>query len=127
MRYLFTFLIALVLYGCHAGEKKHAGEIGDISIVRLEDTDTDPQLLTALIDSVTFLPLIERDSFMFGRIDKIIVRDKYIYLMDILVSNSLLVFDETGAFVRKIGNRGRGPVLSSSVFEHLKSFAGPVF
>jgi hypothetical protein len=29
--------------------------------------------------------------------------------MDMWGSNSLLVFDETGAFVRKIGNRGLGP------------------
>jgi hypothetical protein len=109
MKYLFTFLIALVLYGCNFGEKKHAGKTGNISIVRLEDTDTDPQLLTALIDSVTFLPLIEQDNFLFSRINKIIVRDRYIYLMDIRGSNSLLVFDEAGTFVRNIGTRGSGP------------------
>jgi hypothetical protein len=109
MKYLFTVLIVLVLYGCQSGEKKHAEKSGDINIVRLESTDTDSQLLTSIIDSVTFLPLIEQDNFLFSGINKIIVRDKYIYLMDRWGSNSLLVFDETGAFVRKIGNKGQGP------------------
>jgi hypothetical protein len=42
MRHVFAFLIVFILYGCHSGEKKHAGKTGDISIVRLEDIDTDP-------------------------------------------------------------------------------------
>jgi hypothetical protein len=73
------------------------------------EENSDPELLSAVIDSISFLPLIEQDDFVFANINKLIMKGKYIYIMDRFVSNSLLVFDNTtGAFVRKIGTRGNG-------------------
>jgi hypothetical protein len=106
MRHLFTFFIVAVIFcGCHSEENKYTGEI---SIFPLEE-NSDPELLSAVIDSISFLPLIEQDDFVFANINKLIMKGKYIYIMDMRVSNSLLVFDNTtGAFVRKIGTRGNG-------------------
>ncbi|MDR1592903.1 MAG: 6-bladed beta-propeller [Prevotellaceae bacterium] len=106
MKYLCILFIVIVFYGCHSGEKKYSG---DISIVCLEEKNTDPLLLSAVIDSVSFLPLIEQDNFLFGNINKLIMHREYIYIMDVWISNSLLVFDNTGVFVRKIGKKGDGP------------------
>jgi hypothetical protein len=107
MKYLYVFFIVIIFYGCHSGEKKYTDKMGDINIFRLENSDS--QLLSTVIDSVSFLPLIEQDNFLFANINKLIMQGEYIYLMDLWVSNSLLVFDKTGAFVRKIGKRGGGP------------------
>jgi hypothetical protein len=114
MKHLFIFFIVVILfYGCHSGEKKYSG---DISIFRLEE-NTDSQLLYAVIDSVSFLPLIEQDNFLFAEINKLIMEGDYIYLMDLWNTNSLLVFDNTGAFVRKIGQRGNGPEEYNRLFD----------
>jgi hypothetical protein len=83
------------------------------------EENSDPELLSAVIDSISFLPLIEQDDFVFANINKLIMKGKYIYLMDMWVSNSLLVFDNTtGAFVRKIGTRGNG----GEEYNYLKDF-----
>jgi hypothetical protein len=106
MKHLFIyFFVVILFYGCHSGEKKYTGEI---SIFRLEE-NTDSLLLSAVIDSVSFLPLIEEDNFLFAEINKLIMHGEYIYIMDGWTGNSLLVFDKAGAFVRKIGNKGGGP------------------
>jgi hypothetical protein len=106
MKYLLI-LCSIFLFGCNSGEKKFTDKIGNTSIFRLETENS--QLLSNVIDSISFLPLIEKDDFLFSTINKLIMRGQYIYIMDVWISNSLLVFDETGAFVRKIGSRGRGP------------------
>jgi hypothetical protein len=105
MKHLFIyFIVVIIFYGCYSGEKEHTGKV---SIFHLENSDS--QLLSVVIDSVSFLPLIEQDNFLLAEIDKLIMEGEYIYIMDVWVSNSLLVFDKTGAFVRKIGNKGGGP------------------
>ncbi|MDR0385450.1 MAG: 6-bladed beta-propeller, partial [Prevotellaceae bacterium] len=68
IKHLCVFLIVIAFFGCHSGEKRNAGKVGDISIVRLENTDS--LLLSAVIDSVSYLPLIEQDDFLFANINK---------------------------------------------------------
>jgi hypothetical protein len=112
MKYLTNLFMLFIIffYGCNSGEKKqtnHSNKIGDIRVFHLANTNS--QLLSNVIDSISFLALNEKNDFLFSAINKLIVQGQYIYLMDVWVSNSLLVFDETGAFVRKIGSRGNGP------------------
>jgi hypothetical protein len=95
---LFVFLI-----GCHSGEKQQ--NTGNIEIYRLDRSNH--QLSSTLFDSVSFVSLKEDKDF-FSRIDKLIIHGEYIYIMDVWTVNSLLVFDNTGAFVRKIGRIGNG-------------------
>jgi hypothetical protein len=103
-KYLGIAIFVIVFYGCDIGKRKD--QIGNILIYRLEKEN--PKLLSNAIDSVSFLPLKE-EEFFFSRANKLSISEKYIYIMDTWDSNSLLVFDGAGSFVRKIGNRGQGP------------------
>ncbi|MDR1887272.1 MAG: 6-bladed beta-propeller [Prevotellaceae bacterium] len=104
MKYLYLFLAVFCLAGCNSGGNQQ--NAGDIEIYRLDRSNQ--QLSSALFDSVSFVTLKEDNEF-FSRIDKLIIHGEYIYILDVWSVNSLLVFDNTGAFVRKIGNRGDGP------------------
>jgi hypothetical protein len=92
-----------LLIGCRSGENL---QNDGIEIYRLEKSNQ--QLSSTLFDSVSFLPLKEEKDF-FAQIDKLIIHGEHIYILDVWSTNSLLVFDKTGAFVRKIGTKGNGP------------------
>lgn len=65
--------------------------------------------LSEIVDSVQYIPLETQDECLIGNVDKIIVTNEDCYLIvDKDVTSSVYLFDQEGAFVRKIGNRGAG-------------------
>lgn len=62
--------------------------------------------LSSLVDSIYYIPLETKDEFLIGNIDKLIVTDKEIYVLDKNITTATYCFDQKGKFVRKIGNRG---------------------
>ncbi|MDR2146367.1 MAG: 6-bladed beta-propeller [Tannerella sp.] len=110
MKYFISVLLIIFLCACSFnGNKRRQNSFvsNNIHILKLENKNID--LLSNFVDSISFLPLKEEDDFLFATINKLIIKENYIYLLDVWVTNSLLVFDNSGNFVRKIGNRGGGP------------------
>ncbi|SEG04122.1 6-bladed beta-propeller protein [Parabacteroides chinchillae] len=74
--------------------------------------------LSEFVDSVKCIRLqTDSDDFM-GRIREIVIREQYIYAIDI-TQQMIFLFDKTGKFVTKLNKRGEGPG------EY--RFIGPVF
>jgi hypothetical protein len=44
-----------------------------------------------------------------ARVDKVLVTDDYIFILDMLVSRTIFMFSKNGEFIRKIGDFGLGP------------------
>ncbi len=64
--------------------------------------------LNEIASNVDYIQLENTPKSLFGTANKIEIRNGKIYVMD--EDNSLLlVFDTSGKFIRKIGNRGQGP------------------
>ena len=59
------------------------------------------------IDSLVFLEYT--DESLIGTIDKVIVSDKYIYIVDKETTNAIYRFDRRGNFLNSYKKRGRGP------------------
>jgi hypothetical protein len=53
--------------------------------------------------------LEDNANSLFSAIDKLIVKDDRIYLLDITGPKSLLVFDMSGKFLHRVGQQGNGP------------------
>jgi hypothetical protein len=53
--------------------------------------------------------LEDNENSLFASIDKMIIKDGRIYLLDITGPKSLLVFDITGKFLHRVGRQGNGP------------------
>ena len=62
--------------------------------------------MSTLVDSIHYLPLATDDKYLIGNIDKLIVTDDFLYIIDKNISFSIYCFNKKGEFVRKIGNRG---------------------
>lgn len=114
MKY-FVPLACLLLVCCGRSNKNAAlfadAEDNDSTpVINFSDLDLDriPKF-SDIFDSISFVKLETRDDVLIGRIDKILaVNDKYV-ILDESLAKAVLVFDEQGKFVNKIGNNGRGP------------------
>lgn len=62
--------------------------------------------LSEIVDSVSFVPLATNDSCRIGSVDKLIVMDKCFIVVDKSSAASVFVFDKSGRFLNKIGDRG---------------------
>jgi len=78
-----------------------------ISIVPSKESGR-PFDLTPYLDTVKYVKLESTDESIFGSIDKMIVYEDSIYILD-KITNSLLVFDMEGNYLYKIAKRGPGP------------------
>ncbi len=61
-----------------------------------------------IADYIDYIQLESTPESLIGRINKIQIKDHKIYVFDDM-NHSLLVFDISGKFVRKMGNKGQGP------------------
>jgi len=80
-----------------------------ISVLPKEE-DFDVFDLTPYIDTIKFvkLELTDDNESLIGTIDKVIVYDERIYILD-LITHSLFVFDMEGHYLHKITRIGQGP------------------
>ena len=105
MKQIF-FILIVFLYACNTNKSKE--EIVN-SVQRFNLSHKNEHIVSNLTDSVSFLPLKEKDDFLFSTINKLIIKENQIYVLDIWSANSLYVFDDSGVFIRKVGNKGIGP------------------
>lgn len=78
--------------------------------VKLIDVDCNYEFKDAgfLIRNLKLIPLEAYSNSLIGEVDKIVVQDSFIYLLDIHRAKSLFVFNlYTGRFIRKIGGYGK--------------------
>jgi len=91
---------------------------------KLKQTTTNNDLITINIDQanmhntilfseifkqIRIVPLETTRECLIGNIDKMLIRNDTIYILDEKIARSLFVFDKTGKFIRKIGKLGKGP------------------
>lgn len=74
--------------------------------------------LSSFADSITYIKLNHNSDELIGDAYRIIIRDKYIYLIDRIL-RQIILFDKNGSFVTKLSKYGEGP--------ECYSFLGPVF
>lgn len=93
---LSTFLLA-----CNKNKQILSEEVKTLKIENNSKID--------IVEKISFLPIKEQRDFLFSSIDKIIIKGDYIFILDKLMSKSLLCFSKTGDFINRIGNIGQGP------------------
>lgn len=65
--------------------------------------------LSEVLKEFYCIPLETNDESIMGDIDKIIIKNQKIYILDSKKTKSLFVFDLRGKFLNKICRKGRGP------------------
>ncbi len=96
-------LFVLAIYAC--GQVHHApNEI----VLDQFISDVKETTISNVASRIEYIQLETTPASLISNIDKIQTKDGKMYILDIR-SSSLLVFDMSGKFIRKIGNKGNGP------------------
>ena len=72
---------------------------------------------SGMYKSVKIIPLETNKTCLIGIINKIVVNDPYIFVLDSEIAHSLYAFDMEGRFIRKFGNIGQGPGEYNRIFD----------
>jgi hypothetical protein len=101
----FFFLVWFSLVSCTGNIKKPENESSFVFPWNLNTN----VYIQDIIDSVEFIALEDHPEGLFKKVDKLIVKDNKFFIFDMLGQNQVLVFDNTGHFLYKIGSKGLGP------------------
>jgi len=78
--------------------------------IQITNWDKDHQLnLSTLFDSIEYVKLSNEPEAIVGDINKIVIHDTCIYVLDRYKTKSLKKFSRKGAYMATIGKRGPGP------------------
>lgn len=106
---LLFSLIALLLINCDNKPQMKAQLVSNSSIIVIKpNSDYDQLDISSILDTVKFVKLELNKESIIGGINKLIVFEDRIYILDNQTS-SLFVFNIDGKFISKISKIGHGP------------------
>lgn len=103
---LLIFSLASILASC-TREKNNMKEIKEIIEINPNEAK-DKIYLSELVDSLMYIKLQTDPNCIIGRITKIYIKEKFIYIVD-ATQQVVFVFDKQGKFVSKLDKLGKGP------------------
>lgn len=106
-REILIIFVLLVQLGCN-NEKKPDRPI-EVEVISIDAKSGSQSELSEQIQLVKALKLETTEESLIGNIDKIVVLDDRVYILDRFVAKALFVFDTTGTFLFKMGKVGKGP------------------
>lgn len=103
-------LIILTFWSCNSKHnlKTSSNSNTNVQIFNLENF-TDELSDSLIIKELKYIPLETRDECLMSSVQKILVVDNKIYILDNDVANSIFVFSIEGKFIYKINKQGKGP------------------
>ncbi len=106
MKKYLLFLLFCSLCACKTEPKQQV----DCDTISIETSKITEGFTLNINDSICeFIFLETNEQSLVGEIDKTIIRNDKIFLLDKYVTESVLVFNHSGKFLYKIANIGRGP------------------
>jgi len=111
MRNIFCPIIFILFFSCADRQTNTSLEaLGDARYIIDLDVNKEACIpYSSVFKNVKTIILENNEDALIGRVHELQVFDGCIYILDKTIARSLLVFDENGRFIRKIGRMGRGP------------------
>ena len=100
---LLLFLFLLIIISCH--NESPRGAIIDLD--KATDVSSSRNSLSSLIDSYRIIQLESSSDCILGRINKIVKANSLFFIKT--SGTELVLFDDSGNYLRKFGKKGRGP------------------
>lgn len=105
--YIILGCILFSIFGCKQ-EYQINKEIPEINIIKGIEDGGSTILLSEIAEDITFIPLETTDECLIGSIHSVHLSNDYLVIID-SDHSQILLFNKTGKFIRKIGNKGQGP------------------
>jgi hypothetical protein len=105
LKICLVIILTVAVYGC--GERTTDKNLGEV--IRVNPYDAKEYInLSEIADSIICIKLQPAPDDIMGRVYSIIIREKYIYAVDVM-QLMIFVYDKTGKFVSKLDKGGEGP------------------
>ena len=80
-----------------------------VTIIKVKEPLNNQILSTDLIEDFFYVPLETTDESLFGYCTQLEIFDDKIYLFDQFSTQSVFIFDRTGKFIKRLGEKGGAP------------------
>lgn len=100
MKAIWCIFLFLYFYGCNA-------EGTGVPVIHFKLSDTVPVSLSDIAGKVKKIDLQLTEESLLGEVSQVLVCGDKILVLDF--TTALFMFDSTGRFIRRIGEKGRGP------------------
>ena len=110
---VLIFFTIIGFFSCKKNDTKQNSIVrtSEFSTIQInpKKIEKDNNFISLFSDSIAYIPLETKDDFLIGSIDKIVVKENKIFILD-KVSEVIFCFDlQNGNFLYKIDSRGSGP------------------
>lgn len=122
-RLILSFFCLVTLIQCTS---KVTEESNEIPLFTLEVDKAELINYDQLVNNKSYILLSTDENAVFSRVDKLVAANNQFYLFDALSTEGILVFDNQGTFLRKIGEFGDGPELLNSISDFQVNESGEV-
>ncbi|MBD3628278.1 6-bladed beta-propeller [Cyclobacterium sp.] len=103
----FLYLICLWIGLASCQGSKNRSELSNVAVFSFDEAV--PMDIQDFVEKQHYILLSIEEEALFKRVDKLLAKNNHFYLFDHLNNSGVLVFDEEGIFVLKIGDFGEGP------------------
>ena len=112
MKFICLFICIVVFTQCknHTKNKPEiAQSSNEIIEINIEELDAKKNIsYSSVFKSIKLLPLETNDDCLIGSIDKIVIHNDIVFVLDKRIGKALFLFNLDGRFIRKIGSVGKG-------------------
>ncbi len=100
-----------ILICCSCNDKRNSPDFQKLETLSFDvvNWEEESYLPEKIINTVDFVPLETLDNNLIGKIDKVIIFEDKIYVLDSRYTKKIWVFTSGGKFICSIGHYGRGP------------------
>lgn len=103
----FLFLSWFLILAASCQGAKNESNLSRLTVFPFDEAE--PMNTKDFVENQRYILLSIGEEALFRRVDKLVAANNHFYLFDHLNNSGVLVFDEVGIFVRKIGDFGEGP------------------
>lgn len=108
-KHLLLFSLFCLFLCCCTSKQNELQSPSNMETISITDFETTYGKLSDFAEEVKMIPLEFTDKSILGEIKKIVMSDKFIFVMERTNKEGVYAFNRTGKFLYRIGTRGQGP------------------
>ncbi|MCH7411816.1 6-bladed beta-propeller [Belliella sp. DSM 111904] len=87
-------------------EKVYYDQEGFVVFDIVDHNEVDMIYFSEFVNAIDYIPLETSEACLIGEVDKVLIDENLIYVLDKRIVNAAFVFDGEGNFVKQLGRKG---------------------
>jgi hypothetical protein len=108
--YLLSFVLVLLTASCRKAQQADVEPSADL-VIRINPDSLPAEVVpfSQVFERIDYLPIPTDSDFLIGTVNKLLVTEEYIFIVDSDISHSAFCIDHSGRKVLRLSHRGAGP------------------